>query len=94
MKKDFNSYLVITKVDGKEYITKVEATSMLDAEMSVRLLGQAVGDTHSVDTAFAYDMDLMKAPIFIKRALRCETVSMKELQCIIEKRTMDIMEGR
>lgn len=92
MKKDFNSYMVITNVDGKEYITKVEATSMLDAEMSVRLLGQAVGDTRSVDSAFAYDADLMKTPIFIKRALRCETVSMKELQSIIEKRTRDIIE--
>lgn len=94
MKNDFNSYMVITNVDGKEYITKVEATSMLDAEMSVRLLGQAVGDTHSVDTAFAYDADLMRTSNFVKRAPRCETVSMKELQSIIEKCTRDIMERR
>ena len=85
-----DNYLVITKIDGKTYLTSVKSSSLLGAAMACCV----VASLPSLDvTVQAFDAVLMRTGSFADLAIEAETVSLKELKRIA-KAHKKLMEGR
>lgn len=78
-------YIVIARVANKEYLTKVEAETLLAAEHLI--LDEAVCTKfgYGVDAAMAYDNKSMKTDCFIGNALSAEPISYIDLVNIIHR---------
>lgn len=84
------SYMIITKVDGVDYLTKVMASSNSGAEHMALNLSYCGKHEYGVQACQAYDMDDMKFSQFIYSSLDAETVSFAELSQIIMKKNEKI----
>lgn len=84
------NYMVIAKVNGVNYITKVEAISALSAEHKILELGICGKREYSVEACMAYDYKAMKTETFIASALKAEPISLDVLKVKIEVRNFEI----
>ena len=78
-------YIVIVRVANKEYLTKVEAQSLLSAEHLILDEGVCTRFGYGVEGAMAYDAKTMKTDTFIGNALSAEPISHIDLVDIIHR---------
>lgn len=78
-------FIVISKINSRDYMTKVDSSSLLAAEHLI--LDRAYCGLHEygVESCMAYDEEGMKTDTFVYSALNARTVSLTELYTIIEK---------
>ena len=86
------AYMIIAKVNGIDYLTKLNAESESSAEHAVLNLSICGRHTYGVTACMAYDDKAMKYDHFIYSALQAKAVSFDELKQIIEKRNAEIRE--
>lgn len=85
-----NSYMVIVRIGGNSYMTKVKAESLCSAEHQILDMGICGRHEYGVDDAQAFGAEEMKTGCFIQMALTSETISMDELETIISERNARI----
>lgn len=79
-------FIVIARVADKEYLTKVEAETLLAAEHLILNEGVCTRFGYGVDGAMAFDAKSMKTDTFIGSALSAEPISHLDLADIIHRR--------
>jgi len=85
-------YIVIARVANKEYLTKVEAQSLLSAEHLILDQGICTKFGYGVDGACAYDNKTMKTDCFIGSALSAEPIGYLDLVDIIRRHNENLKE--
>lgn len=85
--KDF---MIIAKVNGVEYLTKVSAESEGGAEHKILDLSICGKHTYSVEACMAYGTDAMKTDTFIYSAIAATPIKYEALTVLIEKRNREI----
>lgn len=85
-------YIVIARVANKEYLTKVEAQSLLSAEHLILDQGICTKFGYGVDGACAYDNKTMKTDSFIGSALSAEPIGYLDLVDIIRRHNENLKE--
>lgn len=85
-------YMIIAKVDGRDYLTNVEANSMSAAEHIILDHGICGKHEYGVDAAQAFDAKAMKTDCFIACAMIAEPISMLDLFGVIERHNENIRE--
>lgn len=85
-------YMVIAKVAGVEYLTKVESDSMTGAECKIMSRGICGKYEYGVDAALAFDAKTMKTDTFIGAALCATPIDFLDLMDIIERHNENIKE--
>lgn len=85
-----NTYYVIAQVNDVNYLVKVEADSLLEAEHHILDLGYVGKHTYGVTASMAFDKKSMKTDTFIYNALTAEPITKEELTGIIELRNEEI----
>lgn len=83
-------FMIIAKVNGIEYLTKVEAETAAGAEHKILDLSYCGKRGYGVTACMAYDADAMKTDTFICNAIRAELVSVEALIVIIDKRNREL----
>ena len=84
-------YFVIAQVNGKDFLTKVQANSILDAERLILDKSVCGIHTYGVTACTAYDESTMKYETFYMNALKAELIGFEMLVDIIEKRNAEII---
>lgn len=84
------NYMVVSIVGGNSYLTTVSAASLVSAEHIILDKGICGKHTYGVDGCIAFDLEGMKTETFIARAMSSKTVSLYELEAIIEERNREI----
>lgn len=77
-------YIVIATVNKRDYLTRVEAESLLSAEHMILDRGICTSIGYGVDAAMAYDSKSMKTDCFIGAALAAEPIDYYKLIDVIE----------
>ena len=85
-------YMIIAKVKGADYLTKIKAASESAAEHQILEMGVAGKHTYGVTACMAYDDKAMQTDCFIYSALQAIPVSMNELCEIIRQHNDSIRE--
>lgn len=85
-------YIVIARVANREYLTKVEAESLLSAEHLIIDNGVCTKFGYGVDGACAYDAKTMKTDSFIGSALGAEPIAYLDLVDIIRRHNENLKE--
>lgn len=85
-------YIVIARVNEIEYLTKVDADSMYQAEHLILDLGVCGKHTYGVTACTAYDRKTMKYDCFINNAIDANPIDFESLKDIIAERNADILE--
>lgn len=85
-------FIVIARVADKEYLTKVEAQTLLAAEHIILNEGVCTRFGYGVDAAMAYDTKSMKTDCFIGSALSAEPISHIDLVDIIHRHNENLKE--
>lgn len=88
-----NTYLVIARVNDTDYLVKVKAGSLTEAEHLILDNGYVGKHTYGVTASMAFDKQLMRTDTFICRALDAEPISFGELIKIIAARNEEIRES-
>ena len=78
-------YIVIARVADKDYLTKVEAESLLGAEHAILDKAVCTKFGYGVDAAMAYDSKTMKTDCFVGSAMSAEPIGYLDLLDIIER---------
>lgn len=86
------NYMIIAKVNGNDYLTKVSAESESGAEHAVLDLSVSGRHEYAVTACMAYDTAAMKDDTFVYHAIEAIPISFAELKAIIEKRNAEIRE--
>lgn len=85
-----NTYLVIARVNDIDYLVKVMAGSLNEAEHLILDEGYTGKHTYGVTASMAFDKQSMRTDIFICSALSAEPISFVELIRIIAARNNEI----
>lgn len=83
-------YMVIAKVNGVEYLTKVFAESEYNAEHKILDQGICGKHLYGVDACMAYNTKAMKTDTFIYNAIIAEPIAYESLIEIINYRNEEI----
>ena len=83
--------IVIAKVHGISYLTKVYEVSLIAAEHMILDMGICGRHTNGVEGCIAFDSDGMKTDTFIGEVLHSTPVELERLKEIIAKRNEEIM---
>lgn len=83
-------FMIIAKVNGIDYLTKVEAETAAGAEHKILDLSYCGKHDYGVTACMAYDADAMKTDTFICNAIHAEPVSCEALIVIIDKRNREL----
>ena len=83
-------YMVITTINGKDFICSVDATSAYAAEHMILDLGICGKHKYGVEACMAYDAEAAKTDTFIGAMLSANTVSWSELVDIVDERNAEI----
>lgn len=83
-------YMVIAKVDGTDYLTKVEANTLLGAEHAILDEGICTRFGYGVDGAQAFGPAEMKTECFAGRALSAEPIQGEALTEIIRNHNSEL----
>jgi len=86
------NYMVIARIKGVDYLTKVEAESEMSAEHKILDLGICGQKEYSVESCMAYNFDMMKTETFRGHALNAEPITLEALIVKIEVRNFEIRE--
>lgn len=86
MEFKMKAYMVIAKVNGIDYLTKVNAESESGAEHVILDLGYCGRHAYGVEACQAFDVDMMKTECFRYAAIAAEPVSFLALKEIIDLR--------
>ena len=84
------NYMVIARIKGVDYLTKVEAESEYNAEHKVLDAGICGKHDYSVECCIAYDYDAMSTETFRAHALNCLPISIEGLTRVILERNAEI----
>lgn len=84
-------YMVVARVNGIDYLTKVNAESNYSAEHQVMDLGICGKHDYSVTACMAYDREAMKTDTFIGAALNAAPITFNALADLIERRNQEIL---
>ncbi len=85
-----NNYMIIARIKGVDYLTKVEAESEMSAEHKILGLGICGKHEYGVECCMAYDYDMMSTETFRSHALNSEPISLEALTAKIEVRNKEI----
>lgn len=85
-----NRYMVIVRIGGNSYMTKVQAESLCSAEHQILDMGICGRHEYGVNGAQAFGADEMKTDHFVYTALGAEPISMDEIETIISERNARI----
>lgn len=85
-------YMVIARVSGRDYLTRVLASSCGGAETKVLDLGYVGRRSHAIEAAQAFDIKGIKTDYFACNALNSEPICFEALKAVIEARNESIME--
>lgn len=77
-------YIVIATVNKIDYLTKVEAESLLSAEHMILDKGVCTSIGYGVEAAMAYDSKTMKTDCFIGAAMAAQPIDYYRLLDLIE----------
>lgn len=83
-------YMIIAKINGKDFLCSVDATSAYAAEHMVLDLGICGKHKYGVEACMAYDAEAAKTDAFIGAMLYANTVSWAEIVDIIDERNAEI----
>ena len=83
-------YMVITTINGKDFMCSVDATSAYAAEHMILDLGICGKHKYGVEACMAYDKEAVKTDTFISAMLFANTVSWAEIVNIIDERNAEI----
>lgn len=86
MEFKMKAYMVIAKVNGIDYLTKVNAESESGAEHVILDLGYCGRHAYGVEACQAFDVDMMKTECFRYAAIAAEPVSFLALKEIVDLR--------
>ena len=84
-------YMVIAQVNGRDFLTKVQANSLMGAEHIILDRGVCGKHTYGVTACTAYDESTMKYDTFYMNALNANPIDLGMLVEIIEKRNAEII---
>ena len=84
------NYMIIARIKGVDYLTKVEAESEYNAEHKILDLGICGKHDYSVECCMAYDYDAMSTETFRSHALNADPISFDALNVKIEVRNAEI----
>ena len=84
------NHMVIARIKGVDYLTKVEAESEYSAEHKILDVGICGKHNYSVECCMAYDYDMMSTETFRAHALNCLPISIEELTRVILERNAEI----
>ena len=79
------TFFVIARVDGHDYLTKVEASSASGAEHAVLRLGMDVRHRYTVQASQAFGREEAKTYCFVDMAMASTPVDFPELERIIDR---------
>ena len=85
-------YMVLSKVAGQDYLSRVEAHSAYIAEHMILDKGTRGRHAYGVDDAQAFDEKAMKTDFFINATLHAIQISKNSLFEIIERHNENIRE--
>lgn len=83
-------YIVIAKINGKDFLCSVDATSAYAAEHMILDLGICGKHKYGVEACMAYDKETVKTDTFVGAMLSANTVSWAEIVDIIDERNAEI----
>lgn len=86
-------FMTIARIAGKDYLTKVLATSMAGAEHVVLDLGYVGKYNRAVQACQAFDVKGAKTDFFVYKALDAEPISYQGLKNVIMARNEEIQAG-
>lgn len=86
------TYMIIAKVNGIDYLTKVIANSAGGAEHAILDQSYCGRHTYGVTACTAFDVESMKTDCFIFSALEATPIDLERLMQIIEERNVEIRE--
>lgn len=84
-------YMVVARVNGIDYLTKVNAESNYSAEHQVMDLGICGKHDYSVTACMAFDHEAMKTDTFIGAALNAVPIGFGALSELIQERNKEIL---
>ncbi len=84
------NYMVIARIKGVDYLSKVEAESVMSAEHKILDLGICGKHEYGVECCMAYDYDMMSTETFRLHALKCFPISIEGLANVIMERNAEI----
>lgn len=84
------NYMVIARIKGVDYLSKVEAESEMSAEHKILDAGICGKHEYGVESCMAYDYDMMSTETFRAHALNAEPISLDALKVKIEVRNAEI----
>lgn len=85
-------YMIIARVNGIEYLTKVDAESALQAEHIALDRGVYAAGQYGCDACMAYDAKSMKTDCFIGASLWAEPISLEGLMDKIDQNNRRLQE--
>lgn len=85
-----NNYMIIARIKGVDYLSKVEAESEISAEHKILDAGICGEHDYSVEACMAYDYDAMQTETFRAHALNCFPMSIEGLTGVIMERNAEI----
>lgn len=85
-----NNYMVIAKVNGIEYLTKVEAETSGGAEHKILDEGYCGYHAYSVEACMAFDAKAMKTDTFIYSTISATPIGLEALVMTIQIRNKQI----
>lgn len=84
------TYMVIAKVNGVDYLTKVTGDSEINAEHKILDMGVCNKYGYGVEACIAYDYEAMETVTFRSHALNAEIISLAEFANIVSKRNIEL----
>lgn len=84
-------FMVIARVNGCDYLTKVEAQSAYGAEHKIIDTGVCGKHEYGVENCMAYDLEAMKTDTFRYNAINAEPISYDDLVKVINERNAEIV---
>lgn len=83
-------FMVIARVNGCDYLTKVAAHNAYGAEHKIIDIGVCGKHEYGVENCMAYDLEAMKIDTFRHNAINAEPIAYDELVNIINERNAEI----
>ena len=84
------NFMIIAKVNGVEYLTKVSTESEYSAEHRILDMGICGKHEYGVEACMAYTTKAMKTDTFIVNAINAEPIALEDLARIISWRNKEI----
>lgn len=85
-----NNYMIIARIKGVDYLSKVEAENEMSAEHKILDRGICGKHEYGVECCMAYGYDAMQTETFRAHALNCLPISIADLTRIILERNAEI----